>query len=106
MDSNPTDKDESSAPGNPPAGSAGASGDTSPLSEATKKVADAAAKFRGKAEEKFSEFSARAKNSYEDAAHRMHDFQDEALEYVRQNPFTSIALAFVAGAAVGYSLGR
>ena len=92
---------ENSADDNQFASTEGPAGE-GPLSEATQKVAAAAAGAR----EKLSNLSHSVKDAYKHTSERLSTMRDEGLEIVRQNPTSSIAAALVVGTLVGYVLGH
>jgi ElaB/YqjD/DUF883 family membrane-anchored ribosome-binding protein len=60
-----------------------------------------AEEYRGKAEQKWGEARGKAEQAWGDARDRARTFQDDAEQYVRENPtkaiFTALGIGFVLG---------
>ncbi len=60
-----------------------------------------AEEYRGKAEQKWGEARGKAEQAWGDARNRARTFQDDAEQYVRENPtkaiFTALGIGFVLG---------
>lgn len=76
------------------------------LSEYGGKIGDAAANVRDKVGEKVSDLREGAADLYHRATARVRTLGDDGVEFVRENPVSTVLTVFAAGVLLGYTLRR
>jgi ElaB/YqjD/DUF883 family membrane-anchored ribosome-binding protein len=76
------------------------------FSEVGERVGDAAKSLREKASEKFSDLRDGAADLYERTSARVRTMGEDGVEFVRDNPISTVLTVFAAGILLGYTLRR
>lgn len=74
------------------------------ISDAGDQVRSTAANLRDKVTDKYHDLRDGASDFYDRASARVRTLGDDGVEFVRENPFSTVLTAFGAGLLIGYAL--